>query len=236
MNKELHILRAHLGRSALLALVMATPVALLYADIHWLRNSVGEWSLVELTQLGFLTTTVLAFVRLARAREDERGFAVLAAAFFACMLVRELDAVWDLLFRGLWSLLVTAVAAAGLGYAVRHRRSTLAALARFLVSRSAAVMTVGLVLLLVYSRLFGMTSLWHGLLAEHYVRVFKNAAEECTELLGYTLIMASALAYAAQRVRERRKADAAARHASGRTARAAVAARHAAQPSSLLQR
>ena len=209
MNKELHILRAHLGRSALLALVMATPVALLYADIHWLRNSVGEWSLVELTQLGFLTTTVLAFVRLARAREDERGFAVLAAAFFACMLVRELDAVWDLLFRGLWSLLVTAVA---------------------------AVMTVGLVLLLVYSRLFGMTSLWHGLLAEHYVRVFKNAAEECTELLGYTLIMASALAYAAQRVRERRKADAAARHASGRTARAAVAARHAAQPSSLLQR
>ena len=151
------------------------------------------------------------------------------------MLVRELDAVWDLLFRGLWSLLVTAVAAAGLGYAVRHRRSTLAALARFLVSRSAAVMTVGLVLL-VYSRLFGMTSLWHGLLAEHYVRVFKNAAEECTELLGYTLIMASALAYAAQRVRERRKADAAVHHASGRTARAAVAARHAAQPSSLLQR
>src|SRR5690606_27217077 len=153
----------------------------------------------------FLTTTVLAFVRLARAREDERGFAVLAAAFFACMLVRELDAVWDLLFRGLWSLLVTAVAAAGLGYAVRHRRSTLAALARFLVSRSAAVMTVGLVLL-VYSRLFGMTSLWHGLLAEHYVRVFKNAAEECTELLGYSLVMAAALTYVAQSVRERRKA------------------------------
>src|SRR5690606_28976404 len=63
-----------------------------------------------------------------------------------------------------------------------------------------------LVLLLVYSRLFGMTTLWHGLLAENYVRVFKNAAEECTELLGYSLIMAAALTYAAQRVRERRRA------------------------------
>ena len=70
-------------------------------------------------------------------------------------------------------------------------------------------MTIGLVLLLIYSRLFGMTALWHGLLSENYVRVFKNAAEECTELLAYTLIMAAALTYAAQRLRERRKALAA---------------------------
>ncbi|WP_231472338.1 hypothetical protein [Pseudoxanthomonas suwonensis] len=67
-------------------------------------------------------------------------------------------------------------------------------------------MTIGLVLLLIYSRLFGMTALWEGLLADSYVRVVKNAAEECTELLGYTLVMASALTYAAQRLHERRKA------------------------------
>ncbi|WP_246193542.1 hypothetical protein [Pseudoxanthomonas suwonensis] len=206
MEKQRHILLAYLGRSVLLALVMATPVALLYADIQILGDSVGEWSLVELTQIGFLVATVLAFVRLARAREDERGFAVLAAGFFGCMLIRELDAVWDLVFRGLWPILVAAVASACLGYALRRGRQTLAATASFLVSRSNAVMTIGLVLLLVYSRLFGMTTLWHGLLAENYVRVFKNAAEECTELLGYSLIMAAALTYAAQRVRERRRA------------------------------
>lgn len=206
MDKELHILLAHLGRSALLALIMAAPVALLYADIQWLGDSVGEWSLVELTQLGFLVATVLAFARVARARPDERGFAVLAAGFFASMLIRELDAVWDLLFRGLWSIMVAGVAAGSLGYALRHRQSTLAAIARFLRSRASTVMTIGLVLLLIYSRLFGMTALWEGLLADNYVRVFKNAAEECTELLGYTLVMASALTYAAQRLRERRKA------------------------------
>ncbi|MFT3761284.1 MAG: hypothetical protein QM761_01465 [Pseudoxanthomonas sp.] len=210
MEKELHILLAHLGRSALLALVMAVPVALLYADIQWLRDGVGEWSLTELTQVGFLFATAWAFARLARIREDDRGFAVLAAGLFACMLVRELDAVWDLAFRGLWQLLVAAIALGCMAWALRDRRATLAATARFLVSRSSAVMTVGLVLLLIYSRLFGMTALWQGLLSEQYVRVFKNAAEECTELLGYTLIMASSLTYVAQRLRERRKALAAA--------------------------
>jgi hypothetical protein len=209
MEKNRHILLAHMGRSFLLALVMATPVALLYVDIRLLGNGVGEWSLVELTQLGFLAATVLAFVRRARARVDERGFAVLAAGFFGCMLVRELDAVWDLVFHGLWPILVATLAGASLAYALRHPHDTLAATARFLVSRSAAVMTVGLVLLLVYSRLFGMTALWEGLLSENYVRLFKNAAEECTELLGYTLVMASALTWSAQRIRDRRKAGAA---------------------------
>ena len=208
VEKDLEILLAHLGRLVLLALIMATPVALLYADIHWLGTGVGEWSLVELTQIGFLVTIVLAFVRVARARPDERGFAVLAAGFFACMLIRELDAVWDLVFHGLWSTMVTIVAASCLGYALRPsmRRATLSSTARFLASRGGALMSIALVLLLVYSRLFGMSSLWQGLLADGYVRVFKNAAEECTELLGYTLVMGAALAYAAQRLRERRKA------------------------------
>ena len=168
-------------------------------------RQLGEWSLVELTQLGFLFATVLAFARVARARADERGFAVLAAGFFASMLIRELDAVWDLLFRGLWSILVAGVAAASLGYALRHRQSTLAATASLLRSRASTVMTIGLVLL-IYSRLFGMTALWEGLLADNYVRVVKNAAGERTELLGYTLVMAAALTYAAQRLRERRNA------------------------------
>ena len=50
--------------------------------------------------------------------------------------------------------------------------------------------------LLVYSRLLGMGAIWEGLLAEQYLRVFKNAVEETTELLGYVLIAAAAVTYA----------------------------------------
>lgn len=199
MHNDLQFLRAHLGRTALFAVMVSLPVLLLFLDIHWLKDAVGEWSLVELTQLGFLLASVLAFVRIARRRVEDRRFAVLAAGFFACMLVRELDALLDLVFHGLWPLLVSAIAASCLAYAAGDRRQAIAGLTRFLASRAGTVMTIGVVLLLVYSRLLGMTALWHGLLGEQYVRVFKNAVEEGTELLGYTFILAASLAYAAQR-------------------------------------
>lgn len=206
MKNDLHSLLAHLRNTVLFAVMVTLPVALLYLDIHWLKDNVGEWSLVELTQLGFLFASALAFVRLARRRADDRRFAVLAAALFACMLIRELDAVWDLLFRGLWSLLVTAVAGSALAYALRDWRAALAGLVRFLGSRPGTLMTIGLVMLLFYSRLFGMTALWQGLLEEGYIRIFKNAVEETTELLGYSFILAASLTYAARRIRERSKA------------------------------
>ncbi len=202
VNKDLKILLAHLGRTALFGLMVSLPALLLYCDIHWLKDAVGEWSLVELTQEGFLLASVLAFARLALRRRDDHRFAVLAAGFFACMFIREMDAVLDLLVHGLWKYLVLPISVGCVLYAARDWRSSLSGLVRFMASRPGTVMVIGLVLLLFYSRLIGMTSLWNGLLADHYVRVFKNAVEETTELLGYTFILAASLGYAAQRIRE----------------------------------
>ena len=89
-----------------------------------------------------------------------------------------------------------------LAWASRDWRRAMPALVRFLVSRPGTVMTIGLVLLLFYSRLIGMTSLWAGLLGDQYIRVFKNTIEETTELLGYTFILAASVGYVAHRVRE----------------------------------
>lgn len=202
MKKDLDILLAQLGRTALFGLMVSLPALLLYCDIHLLRDGVGEWSLVELTQEGFLAASVLAFAKLALRRPEDRHFAVLAAGFFACMFIREMDAVLDLLVHGLWKYIAVPVAVACLLYANRDWRATLSELVRFVVSRQGTVMIIGLVLLLFYSRLIGMTGLWSGLLGDQYIRVFKNAIEESTELLGYTFILAASLSYAAQRIRE----------------------------------
>jgi hypothetical protein len=43
--------------------------------------------------------------------------------------------------------------------------------------------------------------LWHGLLGDVYIRVFKNAVEESTELLGYTFTVAATLSYVRQQVK-----------------------------------
>lgn len=77
---------------------------------------------------------------------------------------------------------------------------TLKGIARLLASRDGLGLTFGLVLLLVYSRLIGMEALWHGLLDGQYLRVFKNAVEEVTELFGYALVMAASLHYLLRRV------------------------------------
>lgn len=201
VNTDYRFLLSHLLRTVLFGVMVTLPALLLYADIHWLKDGVGEWSLVELTQEGFLLATTLAFVRLARRRPEDRRFAVLAAGLFACMLLREMDAVFDLLLHGLWKWLVLPVAVGSVGYALRDWRSALSGLVRFLNTRAGTLMTIGLVVLLFYSRLIGLTALWDGLLGENYIRVFKNAIEETTELLGYTFILAASLAHAAQRVR-----------------------------------
>src|SRR5690606_37502547 len=105
---------------------------------------------------------------------------------------------------GLWQILVAGVAVAAVAYAAADWRATLRSLGRFLASRAGLLMTLALGLLLVYSRLLGMGVIWEGLLDEQYLRVFKNAVEETTELLGYVLVAASAVMHVAgQRARRR---------------------------------
>lgn len=50
------------------------------------------------------------------------------------------------------------------------------------------LLITGVMLLLVFSRLFGMGSFWHNIMGADYVREVKIIAEEGTELLAYCLI------------------------------------------------
>ena len=158
--------------------------------------SVGERSLVEGLQLLLLAATSVAFFALAHRHRGERRFAALAAGFFICMGIRETDAAWDVVSDGLWQVLVATVAPAATAYAAADWRSTLRALDRFVSSRPGVLMITALGLLLAYSRLLGMGVIWEGLLDEQYLRVFKNAVEETTELLSYVLICAAGMTYA----------------------------------------
>lgn len=208
------LLRGLLRAAALWSLMAIAPAALLL-DIQWLGNTVGERSLVEVAQLVLLAVTAAAFASLARLSPADRRFAVLAAGFFLCMGIRETDAAWDLLFDGLWQAMVAVVALAAAAYAAADWRAALRSFGHFLGSRAGMLMTLALGILLVYSRLLGMGGIWEGVLGEQYLRVFKNAVEETTELLGYALIAASGTEYVAgQRARRQRAIRTAAGHPS----------------------
>jgi hypothetical protein len=186
-------------RGAGFLLVMSLPVFMLWMDVSWLDNAVGEVSATELSQLSCLVLIMIGFGYLARLSPEDRRFAVLTAGFFACMLIRELDAALDLIVDGLWQVLVFLVVVACLTYAISDWRATLRGMARMMATRFALVMTVGLALLLSYSRLLGMGLLWKEMLHEGYIRAIKNAAEESAELLGYVLILVAAIGYVGSR-------------------------------------
>ncbi|MCE7032174.1 hypothetical protein LY625_06005 [Lysobacter sp. GX 14042] len=205
MKNELRFVGAIAGRYAGLALLTALPVLLFHLDTLWLGNNIGEWSLVELVAEAFVLSCILSFARLARHSAVDRRFAVLVAAFFACVLVRELDALLDLVFDGLWQLLVTVIAVSALAWAWRDVPGTVVPMRHFLLSRQGSTMAAGLAIVLVFSRLFGMGDIWSQFVDLESARVVKNAIEECTELLGYTLAMVASAGYRQRRMRALRR-------------------------------
>lgn len=198
MNKAPAAVAAHLGGYLALALLSVVPVVFLYLDVAWLGDGVGEVSLTEMAQTLVLLCCVATFLVVARQRPDERGFAVLAAAFFLCMVIREQNNALKAVAGGLWEGMVLVVAVAGIGYAALHGRRAMTALARFSGTRAGGMMMVGLVLLVVYSRLFGAGAVWHAMLDGSYARVAKNAAEEGSELCAYMVILAASQSYRRQ--------------------------------------
>ncbi len=94
------------------------------------------------------------------------------------MLIRELDALFNLISHGswVWFALITAVLA--LIRPVMHFRATLEQLAKYTQSPWYGILLSGLLAVLVFSRLFGMQVLWHAILEHGYMRVVKNAVEE----------------------------------------------------------
>jgi hypothetical protein len=188
-----------LMRGVGIMLVVSLPVLLLWLDVRWLGNMVGEISATELSQLSCLALITISFGYLARLSPGDRRFAALTAGFFACMLIRELDAALDVIMDGLWQILVVLVALSCITYAALDWRATLRGMARMMTTRFALVMTIGLALLLAYSRLLGMGLLWKEMLDEGYVRTVKNAVEESAELLGYALILVASVGYVGRR-------------------------------------
>lgn len=73
-------------------------------------------------------------------------------------------------------------------YFYRNVHAVIRGLAGFIAQRHFSAVIVGMVLLLVFSRLFGIKELWQLAMEDNYQRVVKNLAEEGLELIAYTII------------------------------------------------
>ncbi len=157
-------------------------------DYNIFHEAIGEASVTETLQLIMLAGSAWCFFSLGRKKPQVRHAAYLIASFFVVMMIREMDAWFDMIAHGSWvypALLVTFVACR---YAYKGGKNTVNQMAQILKSRHMNLLVGGVMLLLVFSRLYGMGSFWQSVMSEHYIRDVKNISEETMELLCYCLI------------------------------------------------
>lgn len=162
-------------------------------DVIYYGSTIGEASVTEIVQVVLLIITTLMFLRLANKFPHIRHATILIAGFFSVLTIRELDHWLDTVFHGFWlfpALMVTTVA---LAYASRGGVETLNQLAVLLRIHAVKQMIAWVVLLLVFSRIYGMGAFWQDVMNEYYVREVKNIVEEGIELLCYSLICLSGI-------------------------------------------
>lgn len=196
MHSYINTIISKLTNFLFLLIILTIPIAIIYYDVIYLKNNIPEQSLTEYTQEFLLLGTTVVFAYLGQTRKLYKRTAFLMAAFFCCLLIRELDLFFDqLIFHGFWIFPALSVALSTLIYANQQREQTLKALAEVMKNSYFPILCLGLGITLVYSRLFGMGGIWHQILGDNFQRIVKNIAEESSESLGYTIIFYAAVNY-----------------------------------------
>jgi hypothetical protein len=185
-----------IGRAFVLLFGLAFGVVALFLVFLWELQSQPpfvEAGPLEFTQSFLLAASAALYFFEAYRRPDLRPALVLVAGFFTCMLIREQDYFLDFIQHGCWVYPALATAGLCLLYAGLNLRRTIAGLERFVRWKYFPYLLIGVVIVLAYSRLFGMRMVWETLLSDKFTYNAKTAMEESSELLGYLLVLTSAV-------------------------------------------
>ncbi|NAW56001.1 MULTISPECIES: hypothetical protein [unclassified Vibrio] len=173
---------------AVMAVIAIAVNLMLRLDVYYFGNSMPEFSFTEVSQLVCLTIAFGCFARIAHHRPDLKHVAALACGLFAVMFIREMDNTLDTITHGFWKYPALVAAGLAISYAYSAKERIVNQMAVMATSHGVNLVVSGIVLLVVFSRLFGTGSFWQAVMGEDYVRMVKSIAEEGAELLCYSLI------------------------------------------------
>lgn len=150
----------------------------------------SESGFTELMQTLLLALASALLIYIRQGLGQFRTLTLLMFAFLFASLIREQDALLDeYVFDGAWQALVTLVILPSLYMVIRGRRAFLEEFSRYADSFSFGLFAAGFLCTYVFSRLYGRGAFWEAIMQENFVRVFKDTAEEVTELFGYALLL-----------------------------------------------
>lgn len=104
--------------------------------------------------------------------------------------IREMDAFFDaVLFHGAWFYIALATLVIYFATMFKNLKTIPSELALIVNQSAAGLVTIGLLIIHVFSRLYGRKKMWKALMGEDkFIRIVKDASEEGLELLGYSII------------------------------------------------
>ena len=185
------------GIALVAALAVGVMVFLAYIDIS-AAGRIKDDSYTENLQETLLLFSSIIFIYLAK-KKNARGL-LLVAGFFACMWIREWDAVFDDIFHGAWKYIAIPTAIGFMLWALREGlQKVWDDLAEFMGSKSYDIIVAGLIIVLVVSRMLGIKAIWMLMSGPDFKYVFKTFIEEGVELLGYMVIFAGSVRYYLER-------------------------------------
>ena len=172
----------------ILILLMIVPPLFVWIDFTILKTNLSEYSLTEFTQeFLILASFIILFFKTYKNREH-RGFLLLPVGLFLVMFIREGDYYWDKIMNGLWTILAVSTFLISVYIAYRQRQTIIPTLSTYWNTRGFGYLIVGLLIVLLFSRIFGTGDLWRAILKENYIGYYKTAIQEGLELLGYLII------------------------------------------------
>lgn len=167
---------------------------------------ISELSLTEILQeiIIFACTGIFIFI----ARKYKKQGLWLVAGFLCCMFIRELDILFDMIFHGAWKYFALPTAGYFIFLAFRKGiTSVIDDLAQFMKKKNYPFLFLGLIFILIVSRILGSLELIK-LLAiqdENLQYMVKNFMEESSELVGYLILFISSCCYLYEYYKERNK-------------------------------
>jgi len=155
-----------------------------------------ETGLVETLQAVFVLMTALLFLAAGRLDKTREPLAVVMSGFLFCLFIREFDYFLDeLVARHAWKMLVLLTLVLVVTYIAKHSKRVVVSILDFVSQPSFGLFMSGLLVVVVFSRLFGYGDFWEELINGGYYRVIKTIVEEGVELMGYFLILVSSCEY-----------------------------------------
>lgn len=172
-----------------LAILTLLPVLTVYVDIKVIGHGLIDNSITEFTQETLIFLSAALFSYCAWKSPQSRGLLLLVAGFFICMLIREHDELLNRISHGFWFYPAMLVAVVSIGGAIACRGTILAPLAAFVETKPYLNIFFGLLVVLVFSRIFGSSNLlWISIMGDDYKWVYRSAIQEGLELFGYIFI------------------------------------------------